>query len=58
MNVPDYEYSECRNCEYISECPHPEVNLGGTPKEPECSKKKGQIKIEQKPDGTKRIKIQ
>ena len=50
VDISIYPYSECEDCKYISECPHPTVDYKGKPAEPEECLKKGEIQIEQKPN--------
>ena len=48
--IKEHPYKECSECSYISQCPHPTVSESGSPQEPEECFKKGEIKIENKPD--------
>ena len=42
-------YKECYTCVYISDCPHPEVDLDGHPVPPEDCEKGYEIILEQRP---------
>lgn len=38
-----YEYRQCLECEYISDCPHPTVNLEGQAIPPSVCNRKDEI---------------
>jgi hypothetical protein len=47
--IPEYEYRQCVNCEYIEDCPHPDVDMNGEPIPPKECWQKDHVKLSRKP---------
>jgi hypothetical protein len=43
--IQDYEYRECLQCFYIEDCPHPSVDIEGSPIPPNHCTKPDKIKL-------------
>ena len=46
---PEYEYRACVLCEYIEDCPHPDVDSEGNPIPPDECWQKSNVKLTRKP---------
>ena len=49
MNRSDYPYRKCLECQYIEDCPHPQVDQGGRPIPPDECVRRHEIKTVRKP---------
>jgi hypothetical protein len=45
MIRPEYEFRECLQCTYIEDCPHPQVDVEGSPVPPNHCTKAESIKL-------------
>lgn len=46
--IPEYEFRECLQCEYIEDCPHPTVDQSGSPIHPHFCNKKEEVKLKKR----------